>query len=128
MDEKQLLDIEARANAATPGPWRNDRPPEHHYAEVWGARGPGYGTIVCAYPSRPIEAEANKDFIAHARTDIPALIASLRAERKLVEAASVALGELIELANTPEHCQDAEWNGRYGEVVLLAAKIAGKAL
>jgi hypothetical protein len=34
---------------------------------------------------------ADADFIAHARTDIPALVAELRAAREVVEAAPVAI-------------------------------------
>ena len=73
---KRLDEIEARANAATEGPW-----------EAY----PGYQTDFGAWMSAAVdtaggeylvvEAERDKDadFIAHARTDVPALVEALRA-------------------------------------------------
>jgi len=67
--------IEARANAATPGPWTNRA--DHGEGDQW-----------CAWVDRdgnagPIEicgdvTEADAEFIAHAREDVPRLIASHR--------------------------------------------------
>ena len=79
-----LDEIEARANAATPGPWfvhESDRP-----GDYW---------TVSADPERPFECEvfddgsaggeygpscsiADRDFLVAARTDVPALIARVR--------------------------------------------------
>jgi hypothetical protein len=66
--------IEARAEAASEGPWSNvDGASSMIHCED------GYvGTV----PFPP-----NAYFIAHARTDIPALVAELRAAREVVEAA-----------------------------------------
>jgi hypothetical protein len=71
--------IEARAEAATPGPWYED--------DVTF----GTGTLViarfddtvvqCSLPLSHTRSAPNADFIAHARTDIPALVAELRAAR-----------------------------------------------
>ena len=70
MTEEQLREIEARAEAATPGPWR---------------RGVGNTAMrVCsAYPAKSyfICEGTNADdleFAAHAREDIPALVAEVR--------------------------------------------------
>jgi hypothetical protein len=70
--------IEARAEAASEGPWSNvDGASSMIHCED------GYvGTV----PFPP-----NAYFIAHARTDIPALVAELRAAREVVEAAPVAI-------------------------------------
>ena len=73
--------IEARAEAATPGPWRNE--PDTGAGRVWVQRGYFRDEADCeplfslrgkeAYEQR----SADADFIAHARTDIPNLLAAL---------------------------------------------------
>ena len=83
--------IEARAEAATPGPWRNE--PDTGAGRVWVQRGYFRDEADCeplfslrgkeAYEQR----SADADFIARARTDIPALVAELRAAREVVGAA-----------------------------------------
>ena len=67
--------IEARAEAATPGPWRQT------------ASRRGYRDVLQTpdtYADRMIAKgcpNADAAFIAHARTDVPALVAELRAAR-----------------------------------------------
>ena len=71
----RLAEIEALANAATEGPWT--------------ASGPFIGAVNAPEEDDPIFAEVNgedderaeldAEFIAHARTDVPALVAALRA-------------------------------------------------
>ncbi len=56
MTDKELNDIEARANASTPGPWID-----------WGDIGLATDNT-----------QANCEFIAAARTDVPALIAEVK--------------------------------------------------
>ena len=80
----RLDEIEARANAATEGPWTPDEytevDPDGFYelsrviapdpdGDDWCAIGVVHTGIL-----RP-----DADFIAHARTDVPALVAALRA-------------------------------------------------
>jgi hypothetical protein len=82
--EEQLAEIEARANAATPGPWResascglvSDHP--HVTRDVW---------------SIP-KLDGDMPFIAAARTDVPALVAEVRRLRK---ADTLRLGEVLGL-------------------------------
>ena len=57
--------IEARANAATEGPWRIDVG-----AEIVD---PSFEVVA------QVVLDEDNDFIAHARTDVPALVAALRA-------------------------------------------------
>ena len=73
----RLNEIEARANAATPGPWEagcNDR--HMHYVttenEEFCAE---YGPEL--YDSQGFFSDDDTEFIAHARTDVPALVAAL---------------------------------------------------
>jgi hypothetical protein len=86
MSDDELNAIEARANAATPGPWTQgeiaagDLP----YAggcfavEVFGATADPYAVLAeCQH-------EADAAFIAAARTDIPALVAEVRRLRAVL--------------------------------------------
>lgn len=92
MTDDQLRAIEARADAATPGPWVAD-------SNIYGK-----GKLVCcrngSLPKGDRVAEvlellagldsdsaiANALFIAHARADIPALVAEVRRLREQVDA------------------------------------------
>ena len=79
----RLNEIEARANAATPGPWEagcNDRhvlyvttENEEFCAE--------YGPEL--YDSQGFFSDDDTEFIAHARTDVPDMAAALRAVLEL---------------------------------------------
>lgn len=74
---KRLDEIEARTRAATEGPWEA----EHHYNRLTGKHavseiprvaecmGNGDGGLDC---------KEDAEFIAHARTDVPALVAVAR--------------------------------------------------
>ena len=69
--------IEARCEAAEPGPWRWDS----RYKVVWGSQG---GSIASHFRCEPFGSQSGT-FIAHARTDVPRLIADLRAKNAEVE-------------------------------------------
>lgn len=74
MTEEELQEIEARANAATEGPWDaclssgvcRAPPGEDHHSSI------GH-----------IRTKQDQEFIAHARTDVPKLVAEVRRLRKL---------------------------------------------
>jgi hypothetical protein len=83
MDDKQLNEIEARANAATSGPWFE--------GDVWVFTDPIYeddnrlSNVLGMSYTDPERAGAehqrglrNARFIAHAREDVPALLAEVR--------------------------------------------------
>lgn len=65
----RLDEIEARANAATEGPW------EAHGSLITSLTGPG-GEVAEA-------SGQDTEFIAHSRTDVPDMAAALRAVLKL---------------------------------------------
>lgn len=69
MDEKRLAEIEARANAATPGPWE----PEHR-----GVVGNDVFIVEDCVTAGWDAYRANQAFIATARTDVPDLVAEVR--------------------------------------------------
>ena len=79
----RLDEIEARANAATKGPWATYRD---------GIASPAFvnapSTAVCEIQSdsfvrEPDQGDADGSFIALARTDVPALVAALRAVHQI---------------------------------------------
>ena len=86
----RLDEIEARANAATEGPWEWEGEAKAEWEiganSLVPSRRPddpvlyGYG-----YDASGIEVKtpADAEFIAHARTDVPALVAALRAVLEL---------------------------------------------
>lgn len=90
LTNEQLAEIEARAAESFPGPWAHG--PESHGVYAPGHQSPRMKPIVeeALSPSEAI-------FIAHAREDIPALIAHIReleAERLTAEERETVLGAL----------------------------------
>ena len=77
MTPERMAEIEARANAATPGPW-----------EAWD-RGIGFEVHVNGEELnsefRETFRQADAEFIAEARTDVPALLAEVRRLQAAVE-------------------------------------------
>ena len=76
-----LDDIEARAEAATPGPWVE----EDKGASALVVEGTeGYSADgSCRAVAEEVYLAKDRAFIAHARTDVPQLVAALRAVREL---------------------------------------------
>lgn len=83
MTDDELKQIEARANAATPGPWV-----DVGYGRI--AVGDETGKSVHWWDWDCVEHgaqdQADGTFIAHARTDIPSLIAAVRERDARIEA------------------------------------------
>ncbi|MBX6362018.1 MAG: hypothetical protein IRZ03_18330 [Acidobacterium ailaaui] len=81
MNEIQLIEIEQRAEKATPGPWKVEASTEGDW--VLDSRDDVIaGTFV---------QEGDADFIVHAREDVPALIAEVR---RLRETSPFSLAEI----------------------------------
>ena len=77
MNEQELQEIEERANKATPGPWM-----EVAESGEWWIAGPDASeNFVMATNASENILQADIDFIAHARADVPALIAEVRSLR-----------------------------------------------
>ncbi len=85
--------IEARAEAATPGPWIGSSVPSGRKYGVISVKDYGEWTrsggrplaVLLGIPTHGRHPDTQ--FIAHARTDVPALVAELRAAREVVKAA-----------------------------------------
>lgn len=73
LSERALSEIEARANAATPEPWRTTYVGD--CSELWR------GKRVAQFWGGQQEVD-DTEFTAHARTDIPRLLAALRASEE----------------------------------------------
>lgn len=82
MSDDRLAEIEAREAAATPGPWhRLDF--AHDANDVW--IGPSFRNVIAQVV--PDDASADAAFIAHAREDVPWLLAEVRRLRAIEAAA-----------------------------------------
>jgi hypothetical protein len=94
LTEQELAEMEARANAATSGPWavseyKDDRDGltyrlnvSEDCTEEMNVNLPICRT--CRWDMSVEEMRCNAEFIAHARTDVPLLIAEVRRLRELL--------------------------------------------
>jgi len=81
LDDKRLAEIEARCNAATPGPWKGDCRDGFVKYAVYGSD----GTLVLRVDHKNYESGfigecsvEDESFVLHAPTDVPALVAEVR--------------------------------------------------
>jgi hypothetical protein len=110
MTAEELNAIRARAEAATPGPWRQGT----HAPHAVYREGENQGHIAAAGPMAR-GTLADVAFIAHARTDIPALLAHVDTLRAVVtdEERTKLIGYVaFELA--AKHCPKMIAAGRQG--------------
>jgi hypothetical protein len=93
LTESELAAIEARAAKATEGPWVN-MPDGPFWGEIKTARleGEGGWSTIAEMPEAD-DREADFDFIAAAREDVPALVAEIRRLR-------TALGDIYDAAES----------------------------
>lgn len=93
----KLEEIQARADAATDGPWAAAKSADGYGKKVLGPRragdlGQGLVTLM-----KPIfwntESARNAEFIAHARQDVPKLVTALRAVEAAMDDLDTARAE-----------------------------------
>ncbi|MGE3449009.1 MAG: hypothetical protein AB7H92_15680 [Microbacteriaceae bacterium] len=77
-----LAKVQARADAAPHGPWRWDVSDDRRWVDITA---PGYDRVVVTTHDDDLA-----DFIAHARTDVPRLVAAIRAVEALCDRADAA--------------------------------------
>lgn len=87
MTAKELAEIEARANAATPGPWITKAT---QMAQIIAAVAPGKQHRIFTDNVGGVYPTNDRDFIASARTDVPALIAEVRRLKHVLSALAAA--------------------------------------
>lgn len=94
LSESELEAIEARAHAALPGPWQasiegRDHTSGHHVILTGGTDNdaPDIYIMLSYWNSEPVRIPepADWDFIAHARQDVPRLVAEVRRLRLKIE-------------------------------------------
>jgi hypothetical protein len=71
----RLAAIQARADAATPGPWTYAPGRDPHSADPYAREGDLYGPSYVPIPDSGAFEPADMEFVAHAREDIPYLLA-----------------------------------------------------
>ena len=84
-DELNLDEMQARCDAATKGPWTFTREAttEENDIPCWVLESAlGLPDVLCRYWATSFVGAKDAAFIAHARTDIPALIAEVRRLRR----------------------------------------------
>lgn len=82
ISEERLREIRERAEAATPGPWITQR-----FTRVWSQASEEW--VVAPYDGTQTQ---DADFIAHARQDIPDLLAALEEANVIVHWAEGSTG------------------------------------
>jgi hypothetical protein len=125
MSDLDVEAIEARCEAATPGPW------EWSERRQW-LTGPDYADVIepddvdcgswCQGGSSKIRwdrPEADADFIAHARSDIPALLTALSESQRENERLRIGLRDAISgLENMARGEDDEHWYINPAKAVL----------
>jgi hypothetical protein len=107
MDDKRLQEIKARAEAATPGEWecRID------VGNRFYVSAPSYGVRDFCCLSGGFERREDAELTAHARTDIPDLIAEVERLRAELEAAR---GDMRALSDEYKFCNMCKYHNGEG--------------
>lgn len=124
-----LKEIRERCEAATPGPWKMDE----EFIYIKGFAGP---MIICRV-NRPVEiawnsmgngrtysvsAQPNKEFIAHARTDIPLLLDRIDA-LETENAELIKFRDDMECYLSEKNMLEAQTDEAYEEITRLRAEL-----
>ena len=123
----RLDEIRDRADNATEGPWRSREVDDFHdeMPDAIEVLGPGPSTVTMV-STRDWDSDddpemiANAEFIAHARTDVPALVAALRGVKKLL--AEYEKDDQDHLRNFGQHHPYAGWAADHLRVALGEAQ------
>lgn len=127
MDAERLAAIAARAEAATEGPWLSSHNITENTYDVSVLYADGIGVVIADCRRRAADAE----FIAHARQDVPDLIAALQAAEAEVERLRELLHDCRENSTTLRELVDGrdagEANLREHILALTAERDAARA-
>jgi hypothetical protein len=106
----ELAEIAKRAEDATPGPWEATEDWVHGEQHFWQIEGPG----IYYEGSKHRNQRGDAEFIAAARTDIPRLVADLRAARKTLKRLAEP-GEAVVEAALTEYVGEPPFEDYFGE-------------
>lgn len=125
LTDEQVEEIRTRCEKATPGPWKNDGPDRFSSDEPWVhvVDGPTIDTLIlarlpCEFPDNRAHDERlglcgnasnNAEFVAHARTDIPALLADRKEMQKLLREAVELLQHYRQICPTRDSAAETKF-------------------
>ncbi|MET9813213.1 hypothetical protein [Streptomyces sp. NPDC006355] len=118
LDDMRLAEITARAKAATPGPWCTDSWEIYQGAEYEPGISQWIGET-CRGATTCEQDRADAEFVAHAREDVPALMAEV--ERLTAELAGARTAALNEAADWFDQRAAAEPDQGYRARVMRGA-------
>jgi hypothetical protein len=134
LTDEQVATIQERAAKATPGPWSEDDGDGHYYGIFVDETGEGLAYLMepsgqHSYKRLPLSNERqhrpNAAFIAHARDDVPALLADRRTLTATIERMRGALEGLEWLPGDDGRwcpsCLDHETDGHARDCTLDSA-------
>lgn len=106
LTESDLKAIAERVEKATPGPWQNIG-----VCAIGGDDGDAYGYIEIQISKKKVREASHydRDFTAHARTDIPALLAHIRMREEQLRVAMAAFKK-IQKHHCTAHPSDLKQN------------------
>lgn len=107
LPDADLAAIHLRADAAHPEPWVAQHGVTHDWEEAWWVED-AEGQVLATLPSH---GGLNAEFIAHARTDVPRLVAAIRA----VEAAARSEAP-EEVLSSPETAWVQGYNSAFSDI------------
>lgn len=123
LTEQQLAGMKARVAAAFPGPWFVDSLEETGGTTSIGVATDGDSFIIELSDIDPADAE----FIAFARTDVPALLEEVEGLRSAARAAAVILRSVADRVEMRQQANPAALRGNAAELDRIAGIAGGKA-
>ncbi|MEU5772622.1 hypothetical protein ABZ819_04870 [Streptomyces venezuelae] len=121
LSPQREAEIRERAEATTPGPWCTDAWEIYQGTEYQPGLSQWIGET-CRGTSTPEQDRADAAFVAHAREDVPALLAELAAVRAERDEAKTTLRDACDQVAERDH----EIGGLHTEVARLKAELAAK--
>ena len=109
--------IEARTNAATDGPWSWEVSDDRRWVDVTA---PDYERVIATTHDDDLA-----EFIAHARTDVPALVAALRkAEAQVARMSLLTTAELVYVSSGELTARAEKAEAQVAAVLAECRKVA----
>lgn len=128
MDAKMIEEIKAQCEAATAGTWETDYKNRYVFTSLDdGQKMVAEMRISGGQISNP-EQEANAHFIAHARTDIPALLSHIEAQQDALDKSEADKAVLVEALGMAESALSLMHHRKHDDLIQPALSKAIAAL